>query len=193
METLVFDPVAKSAHVSTLLPNQNYGGATEIWACSYDFFGTKYICISYMEINISAIEAGSIISSDSKLEIYVTHRWTYRQMVWAWVTDDSWGEDTITYNNKPIVSAPYNNYLMPTADGWFTITGAGLAAWLQTILDDKGGSGGWSMYPICLATQEGGFRFYSDDAASYKPKFTVVYTPPSVGGAMRPTKYWGSP
>lgn len=175
---LVVNPVAKCAHVSTLLRDQNYGDADELWACNYDFFGTKYTCLAYMEADISSISEGATISADSKLEIYIAHRYTDRTMVWWWA-QDAWDEGTITYNDQPGGAAPVFNYSPPEADGWFTITGEDLATWLQAMLDDKGGNASWQMHPSCLATQEGGFRFASDDDTndpSRKPKLTVVYT-----------------
>jgi hypothetical protein len=191
MAELVIDPVAKCAHVSELLKDQNYGGATELWACCYDLLGSYYRCLAYMEADVSSIPAGSTINSASKLEIYIAHRYTDDQLMTWLRANGSWEEGTITYNNQPGGTTPSFTYTGPDADGAFTITGSDLATWLQDALDNRSGLASWVTYPVALPTAESGFRFNSDDAALYKPKFTVVYAPPAVGPYLRPNKYLG--
>lgn len=176
---LIIDPVTKCAHTSALLPDQNYGNADPMWCCNYDFFGTKYACLGYFGADISAIPAGATILATSKLELNVTTIYqgdVPGHVMWfAWGLA-AWAEDTITKNNPPGHEGGVFSISGATATGLWTMTGANLAAALQSCLDDRGGIWDGYLYPGVLATQEGGFQCNSDDAAANKPKLTVDYT-----------------
>lgn len=187
MAQLVVDPIAICTFVHKGFPNMNSGSQTDV---AVDDSQTSIFAIArtrrgLMRADISSI-AGETINSTSKLEVYVSVAYGATAQTIHRITQGAWTEMGATWNKYDGINAwatpggdfstPTVPYTSPSATGWFTITGADLAAFLQDALDNRAGI--VDMLLKCDTEPQGpakGFLFNSDDAASNKPKLTVDY------------------
>jgi len=101
-DSATFYPVADS-YVEYRNPDNNYGASAALnvtWAAGSDTRDRR----SFLKFDISSIPSGSTINSASLNPYHRINPWSG----WSWVdlvvhklTDDTWGETTITWNNQP--------------------------------------------------------------------------------------------
>lgn len=93
-QTLVFTP-SDDAYISAAVPTKNFGNVTTL---QVDGSPVKYI---FMKFNISGLNGAAV--QDAKIRIYNTEPsilgGSLRQ-----ITDNSWSQSTIKYNNAPIAT-----------------------------------------------------------------------------------------
>lgn len=100
-QTLVLEPVA-DAFVSSPAPDSNYGRNNELLV---DPFSEQV----YLRFDLGKLPPGVTITS-ATLTALAYGGWAYGgdgNVYTYLVPDDSWGEDTITWNNKPAVSGTH--------------------------------------------------------------------------------------
>lgn len=203
MGQLVVDPITISAQIASSAPNANFGTANPTRVERLGGLPGDPIGRTLMDADISAIPAGNVIASTSMLEINVQSRSSSSEPTTIHrITQAAWTEAGVTWNKYDGTnswttpggdySTPAVPFTGPAANGWLTITGADLAAFLQDALDNQAG-----IVRILLRvddeslTANKGFRFYSDDdttSPSQKPKLTVDYAAPSAAPFIRPVK-----
>jgi hypothetical protein len=149
-----------------------------------------------VEANISAI-IGQTVDASSKLELYINDFVRYPNpdgVGFARLTT-AWDENVVTWNAPPGWTGVLFYYPEPSATGWYTVTGAGLAAFLQDALDSRAGVASLQIADYVYSNDTSGFDSASDDdtnSPSRKPKLTVVYglaTVPTLHASATPQPF----
>jgi hypothetical protein len=89
-----FTPVADS-YVDSTYPTTNFGTKTNL---NVDASPTME---SYLKFQLSGLTGNTVTSA--KLRIYVTDNGSVKGGSVAKMSDTSWGETTVTYNNRPAI------------------------------------------------------------------------------------------
>jgi len=201
MSQLVIDPIILAATINSGEPDLNYGTSVYLQV-RYQGASTKssaYAQRTWIEVDISAIPSGSTIASTSKLEKYCTGVDAAAAATLYRVTQTDVVELEVTWNSRKTGSAwvtpggdygdPHVHFTTPAAPGWFTITDAEFAAFLQDALNNRGGIGRMLLRIDTESAPTKGAAFSSDDDThdpSWKLKLTVDYTE---GGAAYVESY----
>ncbi len=109
--TMVFRPGA-DATVSSVYPNTNYGTATTLKADSSPNVHT------HLRFTVSG--TGGLPITSAKLRFYAKSSSSYGVSA-APVSNNSWGETTITYNNMPMAGSNIASSSAVTGGTWVTI------------------------------------------------------------------------
>jgi hypothetical protein len=120
--TLTTYPIADS-YVQEGYLNSNYGTETKIIARSRDYPGTGGYgqMRGFLKFDISSIPAGAIIT-EAKLRIHAYYITDYIKNVSdvqiRQVTDDTWIETSINWNNQPAYGSVLSNIILLDNDSW---------------------------------------------------------------------------
>ena len=202
MSQLVVDPITKATYIDNAYPSTNYG-TTDIISVSFKPISSKFgpfIARVLQDADISAIPPGSIIVSTSKLELYCKTVYAATAATLYRITQPDWTELGATwgdyiypndhwYTPGGDYSTPSVAFTTPAATGWFTITGADFAAFLQDAINNRSGIARMLLRVDTESDTLKGADFASDDDThdpSWKLKLTVDYTE---GGAAYVESY----
>lgn len=115
-ETVKIYPEA-DAFVQSYYPDNNYGSST---ACYVGTSQAPNILRTYMRFNLASISSGRDITL-AKLYLNVYNVYFHSGTRWydlCFVSNDTWGEGTITWNNKPTLGAVLINDALIDTTGW---------------------------------------------------------------------------
>lgn len=96
-------------------PDTNYGSDPYLYAESRTTAGPR---VSYVKFDLSSIPEGSTINSASH-NIYVYGR-LFLNYLFLGTVENSWDEDTLTWNNKPGRSTDIGNVYVSPLDQWYS-------------------------------------------------------------------------
>jgi len=113
--TLTVSPPNDDAYVCSSYASTNYGSSTDLRVRQFDS-GSLYR--SFLKFDISSIPSDAIIT-DAKLKLYVNYRSANDNWELHAVSDDSWDEDSITWNNQPSYGSLLDSIYV-NANGWFS-------------------------------------------------------------------------
>ena len=108
--TMTFNPVA-DAYVTAAIPNTNYGSSQQLR------IDTGPVVNSYLTFNVQGL--GGTVSS-AKLRIYANSSSSAGCKVFS-VSDVSWGERTIVYNNAPALGSQIGSFGAIRSSTWIEI------------------------------------------------------------------------
>jgi hypothetical protein len=160
------------AFVYSRWSDTNYGDSSGL-NCG-DYWQETYITRSYLRFDICNMK-DRIINSCT-LYLYCTDKVSDNRNVEACaVTDDSWVELEITWDNKPMHSSTQEDAVF--IDGknkWFTLDVTNAARGTQEPDD------GWLTVCVKLTTEQAGkwVQFASKDAMNNRPYLSISYTEP---------------
>jgi hypothetical protein len=103
---MTFSPVADTSATSRE-PNTNYGADDRL---EVDGSATK---IAYLRFNVAGLN-GAVQSA--RLRLNVVNGSSFGGTVYS-ISNNSWGEDTLTFNNKPVIDGPALGVLGPVNVG----------------------------------------------------------------------------
>lgn len=98
--------------------NMNFGGEG-VLKCKTDLETSLYNRRSYLRFDLSSI-AGTIDSAILRIKVAATNGSGDMHTAY-YVSDDSWGESTIIWNNKPAETTMIDTALHPDAGGWLEL------------------------------------------------------------------------
>jgi len=162
------------SYVKSDLPNNNYGAEERLIHYLYD----SNIQYSYLRFNLSSIPAGSeILEARLGLHDYPNVPFESKRQRCRIVWNITWGEMTITWNNKPGWDTIINDFWNVYND-WFNIIGIDLKQKVQACLP----SGKISFFIEAKDATTGGYQY--PDACSkettypnWKPYLYVKFKP----------------
>ena len=188
-EAVVVDPTITTnvgssgdTHVSEGSPTTNYGTSTSMQVQLFkDEYGTVYRNRIFIKFDLSSLPINIDITS-AKLYLYMYSSTAHtRTLAVHEVSDNSWGETTITWNNKPSYDATATTTTsIGTSSGWkyFTITSDVEDAYnaasqtLSECIKDNSETTGVPTVPSSITKQ-----FYTEEyvPSSYRPYLQVTY------------------
>lgn len=192
MGQYVKDPIDLATYIDEVNSAQNYGGGTvlEIHA-NYEAKGEdNEILATLLKADLTDPTSGDVVPtnatilSTSKLELYVGFIYDTLDDVVLFRGLYDLGEYTATYDNATATTTPAFEHPWPDDVGWWTITGASFASWLQDAVANRDRICRMFLLPSVETGAARGVRVYSDDDTgdpSRKPKLTVDFTVPAVG------------
>ena len=130
-------PVA-DAFVCSDNPSKNYGDSWLLYVTSYGFE-------SYFKFSLAQIPSGLTIKS-AKLFVYSIYAYGWNKPILAaFVSDDSWDESTITWQNKPPVTNTIAEITVNKSNTWYCLD---ITSWVRgTYYGDK-------QLSLCLKAKE---------------------------------------
>jgi len=162
------------SYVQSYYPNNNYGSST-IWGAGMTQAPNRVR--AFLRFPLTGIPPGKTIL-EAQLRQYVYSIWGtvpyYRRFDLHFVSDDTWGELTITYNNQPAPGAILVNNTLIDTTGWksYDIT--------SQVTTEYQGDGKislrWRDHDEDLLYYEGWYAYskeYTD--ANYRPRLRVTY------------------
>jgi len=181
----VHPSLVADATVSQLTPDTNYGTSNNLWVRSSNDPSYKN-ARSFFEFDLSGIPQGSkIVSATFSLYEYSTP--TDSRTYQLYMVTDGWDEDTITWNNRPIITVippSVPEATVGTTSGWVSwnvkdvvqlmVHRDTASAWTNygwEVLDKTESSAGTYEHQTQFRSSE-----YSD--SSYWPKLDVEYYAP---------------
>jgi len=128
---------------------------------------------SYLKFDLSSLAGATIISAKFRLYAYASNG--YRPFYIKKVADDSWTEETITWNNKKAQGATIYTGACGEGIGWKEHSHADIATYVD---EEKGGDLSVA-YMRIEGVGDKDYNFYRDkeySSGSVKPELVVVYT-----------------
>jgi glycosyl hydrolase family 99 len=164
--SLTFTPVA-DASAKAYYPTANFGKLTSLRTRSTP------VVHSYLRFNVSGLNSALI--SSAKLRLYALSDST-RSVAVHPVTNDTWGETTITYNNAPAIGGTLSASLSSfTAGTWITLD-------VSSYVKKSG------MYSLALTSADvDPIDFASREAGAYAPRLVVKLSSSTTGSDWQPS------
>jgi len=149
-------------------PDANYGSSSLYEIDTYDFV--------FLKFNLSdfSLPVERIVSA--KIRVYNPNsEENYGTLKACVVTDDSWGEEQLTYNNKPAISSYCSAEVTPTSPGWTELDVTSILSYAIDVNDKIASFAldyyhGSSSVTIHIASKE-----YAQ--AEYWPQLVIEYEP----------------
>ncbi|WP_168433265.1 CBM96 family carbohydrate-binding protein [Pontiella sulfatireligans] len=116
--TYILHPVADSYVYSGTRVNNNYGTSTKM-----EVRGTvgDFTRDAYLRFNLSSVPGASVTNAVLRLKVLSEGSTAADVHTAHLVGDDSWGETTITWNNKPAVGTALASDARPAVDSWIEL------------------------------------------------------------------------
>lgn len=161
-DTATLTPPNKDSYVDSVNPNQNWGTATSLYV--YNYYRI------YVVFDASSIPSGATVSlAQLKLGSAAAYGNGNGRVDAHGCSDTSWGETTITWNNKPAYDGTIQDYQTPASGGTTTWTVTG---WVN------GKTGGLVGFLLKMNNEAAGYgtQFASKERDGNDPQLYVEYT-----------------
>ena len=116
---LALSPVADSFVQGGSYATNNYG-TNEVLQCKTDLGNPDYVRQTYLRFDLSSL-AGPVVSARLRLKLKSTIGSGLNTHTAYSVSNDSWSESTITWNNKPAAGTALASSVIPTAGAWLEL------------------------------------------------------------------------
>ncbi len=166
-KTITLNPIADS-YVDAGEPNSNYGASSSLDVWPYSAAFIKFGYITYLKFDLETIPAGATITS-AWLRLYLTWGLSETAEIGVhFVSDNTWEELKITWNNKPSYypTPAYVNDTVAIGDEWYE--------WEITSEVSKSAT----LLSLALVSTKGGIATFDSREVSHKPTLIVQYTVP---------------
>lgn len=171
-DTLVLEPVA-DAYVDSQNPAVNYGGAIVLESRFEPATARRFV--PYLKFNLSSIPAGATINS-ANLHLYVRGALgSLPVSLPVFRPTEDWGENIITWDNKPSAPSPAASIEVTSAAGVYQSwdVAALVRDWVSGTYPNHGLFFFYEGMPVFHR-----IRFDSREAAN-RPRLIIDYTPPA--------------
>lgn len=165
------------AYVQSAIPDTNYGSATNLGSGVSQY---PNIVRTYLRFNLSAVIPAGRIIDYGKLYVDVYSIWGtlyyQRKFDLCFVSSDTWGELTITWNNKPAVGTVLINDTVIDTVQWYNYD---ITSQVQT---EYAGDGKislcWMHHTENTSYWEGWYAYSKEYATeAYRPYLKVKHSP----------------
>jgi hypothetical protein len=113
---IVLSPVADAYVVGGNSANGNFGSST-VLLCKTDTSNASFTRESYLRFNLSSL-SGTVVAAKLRLKVESITGSGQNTHTAHFVTNDSWGESTLTWNNKPVAGAALAAATFPAVGSW---------------------------------------------------------------------------